>query len=67
LGHQDFWWTSCIQGNINEQRGSANPGANVYISKDHTLHAKADGSAAEKEITNHTFSILPFIECGFNV
>jgi large subunit ribosomal protein L27 len=40
------------------QRGSKhNPGANVYISKDHTLHARVDGVVKfqRKEITNHTF------------
>jgi large subunit ribosomal protein L27 len=37
--------TSCYCRNIIiRQRGSKhNPGANVYISKDHTLHARVDG------------------------
>jgi large subunit ribosomal protein L27 len=42
---------AAIAGNIIvRQRGSKhNPGANVYISKDHTLHARVDGVVFSKE------------------
>ena len=45
LGVKIFGGQAAIAGNIIvRQRGSKhNPGANVYISKDHTLHAKVDG------------------------
>jgi ribosomal protein L27 len=50
-----------MQNIIIRQRGSKhNPGANVYISKDHTLHARVDGVVhfQKKEITNHTFQLF---------
>ena len=45
LGVKIFGGQAAIAGNIIvRQRGSKhNPGENVYISKDHTLHAKVDG------------------------
>jgi large subunit ribosomal protein L27 len=45
LGVKIFGGQAAIAGNIIvRQRGSKhNPGANVYISKDHTLHARVDG------------------------
>jgi large subunit ribosomal protein L27 len=51
-----------LQGTSIRQRGSKhNPGANVYISKDHTLHARVDGVVHSKERDNKSYvSILPF-------
>ena len=45
LGVKIFGGQSAKAGNILvRQRGTAhNPGLNVYIGKDHTLHAKIDG------------------------
>ena len=45
LGVKIFGGQAAIAGNIIvRQRGSKhNPGENVYISKDHTLHARVDG------------------------
>jgi large subunit ribosomal protein L27 len=53
--------TSHCRNIIIRQRGSKhNPGANVYISKDHTLHARVDGVVHfQKKRDNHTFHI-PF-------
>jgi large subunit ribosomal protein L27 len=48
---------------IIRQRGSKhNPGANVYISKDHTLHARVDGVVHfQKKRDNKSYvSIIPF-------
>ena len=48
---------------IVRQRGSKhNPGENVYISKDHTLHARVDGVVFfQKKRDNKSYvSILPF-------
>ena len=44
-GVKIFGGQPAIAGNIIvRQRGTAhNPGENVYVSKDHTLHAKVDG------------------------
>jgi large subunit ribosomal protein L27 len=55
LGVKIFGGQAAI-GNIVRQRGSKhNPGANVYISKDHTLQ-RVDGVVVQrKEITNLTF------------
>jgi large subunit ribosomal protein L27 len=56
--------TSCYCRNIIiRQRGSKhNPGANVYISKDHTLHARVDGVVHfQKKRDNKSYvSIIPF-------
>ena len=45
LGVKLFGGQSAIAGNIIvRQRGTQhNPGENVYLGKDHTLHAKVDG------------------------
>ena len=45
LGVKIFGGQSAIAGNIIvRQRGTKhNPGDNVYLGKDHTLHAKVDG------------------------
>ena len=45
LGVKIFGGQAAIAGNIIiRQRGTThNPGANVYMGKDHTLHAKVDG------------------------
>jgi len=45
LGVKIFGGQTAIAGNIIvRQRGTKhNPGDNVYVSKDHTLHAKVDG------------------------
>ncbi|MDM9631340.1 50S ribosomal protein L27 [Robiginitalea aurantiaca] len=45
LGVKIFGGQSAIAGNIIvRQRGTRhNPGDNVYVGKDHTLHAKVDG------------------------
>ena len=45
LGIKKFGDQSVIPGNIIvRQRGTVhNPGENVYLGKDHTLHAKIDG------------------------
>ena len=45
LGVKIFGGQAAIAGNIIvRQRGSKhNPGENVYMGKDHTLHAKVDG------------------------
>jgi large subunit ribosomal protein L27 len=51
-----------MQNIIIRQRGSKhNPGANVYISKDHTLHASRWCCAFPKERDNKSYvSIIPF-------
>jgi len=59
-----FIGQAAIAGNIIvRQRGSKhNPGDNVYISKDHTLHAKVDGVVKfQKKGDNKSFvSVIPF-------
>ena len=64
LGVKIFGGQAAIAGNIIvRQRGSQhNPGENVYISKDHTLHAKVDGLVQfQKKRNNKSYvSILPF-------
>ena len=48
---------------IVRQRGTAhNPGENVYMGKDHTLHAKVDGLVKfQKKKDNKSYvSIVPF-------
>ena len=48
---------------IVRQRGTAhNPGENVYLGKDHTLHAKVDGVVQfEKKKNNKSYvSVVPF-------
>lgn len=62
LGVKIFGGQAAIAGNIIiRQRGTThNPGENVYMGKDHTLHAKVDGLVkfTKREITNHTFLLF---------
>ena len=55
---------AAIAGNIIvRQRGSKhNPGENVYMGKDHTLHAKVDGVVKfQKKGENKSYvSVIPF-------
>lgn len=64
LGVKIFGGQAAIAGNIIvRQRGSKhNPGANVYMGKDHTLHAKVDGIVVfQKKSDNKSFvSVKPF-------
>ena len=64
LGVKIFGNQSVIAGNIIvRQRGTAHkPGDNVYVSKDHTLHARIDGIVQfKKKKDNKSFvSIVPF-------
>ncbi len=64
LGVKLFGGQVAIAGNIIvRQRGTRhNPGANVYMGKDHTLHAKVDGVVVfKKKKNNKSFvSIAPF-------
>jgi large subunit ribosomal protein L27 len=64
LGVKIFGGQAAIAGNIIvRQRGSKhNPGANVYMGKDHTLHAKVDGIVVfQKKTDNKSFvSVKPF-------
>lgn len=64
LGVKIYGGQAAAAGNIIvRQRGSKhNPGANVYMGKDHTLHAKVDGIVQfQKKANNKSFvSIIPF-------
>jgi large subunit ribosomal protein L27 len=64
LGVKIFGGQAAIAGNIIvRQRGTNhNPGENVYMGKDHTLHAKDDGVVAfRKKKDNRSYvSIVPF-------
>ncbi len=64
LGVKIYGGQAAIAGNIIvRQRGTAhNPGENVYMGKDHTLHAKIDGIVKfEKKRGGKSFvSIVPF-------
>jgi len=64
LGVKIFGGQAAIAGNIIvRQRGTThNPGENVYMGKDHTLHAKVDGVVAfRKKKDNRSFvSVVPF-------
>ena len=64
LGVKLFGGQAVIAGNIIvRQRGTAHkPGDNVYVSKDHTLHARVDGIVQfRKKKDNKSFvSIVPF-------
>ena len=66
LGVKIFGGQAAIAGNIIvRQRGAKhNPGKNVYVSKDHTLHAKVDGIVRfEKKVGGKSFvSVDPFPE-----
>ena len=64
LGVKIFGGQAAIAGNIIvRQRGTThNPGENVYMGKDHTLHAKVDGvDAFRKTKDNRSYvSIVTF-------
>ena len=64
LGVKIYGGQAAIAGNIIvRQRGTKhNAGENVYIGKDHTLHAKVDGVVQfQKKKDNKSFvSIVPF-------
>ena len=64
LGVKIFGGQDAIPGNIIvRQRGTAhNPGENVYMGKDHTLHAKVDGIVEfQKKRDNKSYvSVTPF-------
>ena len=66
LGVKIFGGQAAIAGNIIvRQRGTQhNPGENVYLGKDHTLHAKVDGTVKfEKKKGGKSFvSVVPFAE-----
>ena len=55
LGVKIYGNQSVIAGNIIvRQRGTVhNPGENVYLGKDHTLHAKIDGIVTFKKKSNN--------------
>ncbi len=64
LGVKIFGGQAAIAGNIIvRQRGTKhNPGENVYLGKDHTLHAKVDGVVEfQKKRDNKSYvSVIPF-------
>jgi large subunit ribosomal protein L27 len=64
LGVKIFGGQAAIAGNIIvRQRGTKhNPGENVYVGKDHTLHAKIDGVVEfQKKKDNKSYvSVVPF-------
>ena len=65
LGIKKFGGEIVIPGNIIiRQRGTRhNPGNNVYLGKDHTLHAKIDGIVDFTKKSNKSYvSILPIQE-----
>ncbi|HUH50496.1 MAG TPA: 50S ribosomal protein L27 [Flavobacterium sp.] len=64
LGVKIFGGQAAIAGNIIvRQRGTKhNPGENVYLGKDHTLHAQVDGVVEfQKKRDNKSYvSVVPF-------
>ncbi|MEX6626672.1 50S ribosomal protein L27 [Tenacibaculum salmonis] len=64
LGVKIFGGQAAIAGNIIvRQRGTThNPGKNVYMGKDHTLHARVDGVVTFRKKRNDRsyVSIVPF-------
>ncbi|HLP63440.1 50S ribosomal protein L27 [Flavobacterium sp.] len=64
LGVKIYGGQAAIAGNIIvRQRGSKhNPGDNVYMGNDHTLHAKVDGVVVfQKKRDNKSYvSVVPF-------
>lgn len=64
LGVKIFGGQAAIAGNIIvRQRGTKHsPGENVYLGKDHTLHAKVDGVVEfQKKRDNKSYvSVIPF-------
>jgi large subunit ribosomal protein L27 len=63
LGVKIFGGQAAIAGNILvRQRGTAhNPGENVYMGKDHTLHAKVDGVVEFSKKSKHKIIISPAV------
>ena len=63
LGVKIFGGQTAVAGNIIvRQRGTKHhPGENVYLGKDHTLHAKIDGTVkfTKKKNSRSYVSILP--------
>ena len=63
LGVKKYGDQLVIPGNIIvRQRGTVhNPGENVYLGKDHTLHARVDGTVkfTRKKDNNSFVSIIP--------
>ena len=63
LGVKKYGGETVIPGNIIvRQRGTKHsPGENVYIGKDHTLHAKVDGTVSFRKKSNDKsyVSIIP--------
>jgi large subunit ribosomal protein L27 len=56
LGVKIFGGQAAIAGNIIVRQEVQNIiQVKMFISKDHTLHARVDGVVQRKEITNHTF------------
>ena len=55
LGVKKYGGETVVPGNIIvRQRGTVhNPGENVYLGKDHTLHAKIDGLVSFKKKSNN--------------
>ena len=64
LGVKKYGGQQVIPGNIIvRQRGTAHkPGENVYVSKDHTLHARVDGTVkfTKKKDNKSYVSVIPF-------
>ncbi|MFJ1442129.1 50S ribosomal protein L27 [Capnocytophaga canimorsus] len=64
LGVKIYGGQAAVAGNIIvRQRGTSHiPGENVYMGKDHTIHAKIDGVVKfEKKKDNKSFvSVVPF-------
>jgi large subunit ribosomal protein L27 len=65
LGVKIFGGQAAIAGNIIvRQRGTKhNPGVNVYLGKDHTLHAKVDGIVKfQKKADNKSYVSVLSVE-----
>jgi large subunit ribosomal protein L27 len=65
LGVKIFGGQAAIAGNIIvRQRGTKhNPGVNVYLGKDHTLHAKVDGIVKfQKKADNKSYVSVLAVE-----
>ena len=71
LGVKIFGGQFAQAGNIIvRQRGTVhNPGENVYLGKDHTLHARIDGivSFKKKSNNNHLFQLSPWRLNTYNI
>ena len=64
LGVKIYGGQAAIAGNIivRQRRSKHNPGENVYMGNDHTLHAKVDGIVKfQKKAGDKSFvSVIPF-------